>query len=340
MSVKYKDYYKLLGVKRDASQKEIRKAYRELARKYHPDMNPNDKRAEEMFKDIQEANTVLSDPEKRKMYDQLGSNWRAGADFRPPPGWEGQRVEFGDLGDMGDLFGGSGGFSDFFQSIFGGFGMGESSQSRSARGRSSRGADLEATIDLDIEDIHRGSNRTVTLHSVQVCPECRGSGAKGGKRCPRCRGAGQLRQPKRMKVRIAPGVRDGSVLRLKGKGEKLSARGPAGDLYLKIKVKKHPLFTIVGKDSVQIEVQVSPWEAALGAKIKVPTLDGSVEVSIPPGTQSGSRLRLRGQGLQERQSGRGDQYVKVMIAIPLSLSREEEELLKKLAEVSSFKPRA
>jgi DnaJ-class molecular chaperone len=142
-----------------------------------------------------------------------------------------------------------------------------------------------------------------------------------------------------MKVKISPGARDGTVLRLKGKGEKLSPNGPAGDLYLKIKIKTHPLFTVIGKDSVQIEVQVSPWEAALGARINVPTLDGSVEMSVPPGTQSGSRLRLRGQGLRKRQSGRGDQYVKVMIVIPSSLNRQEEELLKKLAEVSAFKPR-
>ena len=341
MSVKYKDYYKVLGVKRDASQKEIRKAYRELARKYHPDMNPDNKLAEETFKDIQEANAVLSDPEKRQMYDQLGSGWRAGADFSPPPGWEGQRVEFHDLGDLGDLFGGrgGGGFSDFFQSIFGGFGMGEAGQPRAGRASSTRGSDMEATIELDVEDIHGGTHRTVTLHSVQVCPECRGSGVRGGQRCPRCGGGGQLEQPKRMKVKISPGARDGTVLRLKGKGERLSPNGPAGDLYLRIKVKPHPLFTIVGEDSVQIDVQVSPWEAALGARIKVPTLEGSVEMSVPPGTQSGSRLRLRGQGLHKRSSGRGDQYVRVKIVIPSSLSREEEELMKRLAQVSSFKPR-
>jgi len=341
MSVQYKDYYKLLGVKRDASQKEIRKAYRELARKYHPDVNPDNDRAEEMFKDIQEANAVLSDPEKRQMYDRLGSNWRAGADFSPPPGWQGQRTNVHDLGDLGDLFGDSGGrgFSDFFQSVFGGFGMGETGQTRRGRRPSPRGSDTEATIELDLEDVHKGTQRTVTLYSVQVCPECRGSGVKGRAQCARCRGGGQLRTPKRMKVNISPGVRDGSVLRLKGKGERYSANGPAGDLYLKIKVKPHPLFKIVGQHSVQIEVLVSPWEAALGAKIKVPTLEGSVEMSIPPGTQSGSRLRLREQGLHKRNSGRGDQYVKVAIVIPSSLSREEEELMKKLAQVSSFKPR-
>lgn len=340
MSVKYKDYYQVLGVKRDASQKEIRKAYRELARKYHPDMNAGDKRAEEMFKDIQEANAVLSSPEKRKMYDRLGSNWRAGADFTPPPGWEGQRVEFHDLGDLGDLFGGGGGaFSDFFQSIFGGFGMREGGQPRAGRTSSSKGSDIEATIELDLEDIHRGTHRTVTLHSIQICPTCRGGGVKGRQPCPHCRGEGKIRQPKRMKVNISPGAREGSVLRLKGKGEKLTPNGPPGDLFLRIKVRPHHLFTIVGTDSVQIDVQVSPWEAALGAKIKVPTLEGSVEMAVPPGTQNGSRLRLRGQGLYQRHSGRGDQYVRVKIVIPSSLSREEEELMKKLAQVSAFKPR-
>jgi DnaJ-class molecular chaperone len=338
MSVKYQDYYKVLGVKRDASQKEIRKAYRELARKYHPDVNPNDKRAEERFKDIQEANAVLSDPEKRKMYDRLGSNWQAGADFTPPPGWEGHRVEFRDLGDLFEGPGG-GGFSDFFQSIFGGFGMGESSRYRPGRRPASVGADLEATIELDLEDIHSGAHRTVTVHSAQVCPLCRGSGVKGRNRCPSCRGVGQLRQPRRMKVQISPGAREGSVLRLKGKGEKVTQNGPAGDLYLRIRLRPHPLFTVIGEDNVQIEIGVSPWEAALGAKIKVPTLEGSVEMSVPPGTQTGAKLRLRGQGLRKRTSGRGDQYVRIKIVIPSSLSREEEALMKKLAEVSSFKPR-
>jgi len=340
MSVKYKDYYKVLGVKRDASQQEIRKAYRELARKYHPDVNPGDKEAEERFKDIQEANTVLSDPEKRKMYDRLGSDWKAGADFTPPPGWEGQRVEFRDLSDLEDLFGGgAGGFSDFFQSIFGGFGMREGGQFRASRRSAPKGSDLEATIELDLEDIHRGTHRTVTLHSLQICPECRGKGVKGRQPCPVCRGEGRVREPKRMKVKISPGAREGSVLRLKGKGERTAPNAPAGDLYLRIKVKPHPLFTVVGEDNVQIEVPVSPWEASLGVKLKVPTLDGSVEMSVPPGTQSGARLRLRGQGLHKRGSGRGDQLVRIKIVIPSSLSREEEELMKKLAEVSTFTPR-
>lgn len=339
MSVKYKDYYKLLGVGRKVSQQEIRKAYRELARKYHPDVNPNDKLSEERFKDIQEAYAVLSDPEKRKMYDRLGSNWRAGADFSPPPGWEGQRVEFRDLGD---LFGGraGGGFSDFFQSIFGGFGMGEPGHTRSRQSPSRGGTDLEATIELALEDIHNGAHRTVTLHSVQTCPECRGSGIRGRQECLPCQGSGQLHQPKRMKVKIAPGMREGSILRLRGKGEKLTQKGPAGDLYLRIKVKSHPLFTTVGDDDIQLDIQVSPWEASLGARIKVPTLEGSVEMSVPPGTQNGAKLRLRGQGLQKRTSGRGDQYVKIKIVIPSNLNREEEELMRKLAEISSFKPRA
>jgi DnaJ-class molecular chaperone len=142
-----------------------------------------------------------------------------------------------------------------------------------------------------------------------------------------------------MQIRISPGVREGSVLRLRGKGQKTSEKGPAGDLYLKIKVKRHPLFTLVGEDDVQTEIPVSPWEAALGARIKVPTLDGSVEMSVPPGTQSGARLRLRGQGLRRRTSGRGDQFVKIKIVIPAGMSREEEKLMKKLSEVSSFKPR-
>jgi curved DNA-binding protein len=339
MAVKYKDYYQTLGVKRKASRDEIRKAYRELAKKYHPDVNPGDKVAEERFKDVQEAYAVLSDSEKRRTYDQLGTDWRAGSDFTPPPGWGGRRVEFRDWGDLSDVFGGGGGFSDFFQSIFGGFGMDEAGSTQSRRRSAARGNDMEASIQLDLEDVHSGVQRVLTLHSVQTCPDCGGRGIKRRKQCPTCGGSGQLRKPKRMTVKIAPGARQDSVLRLKGKGGKRTASGPAGDLYLRINIKPHRLFTVAGKDDLQMEVAVSPWEAALGAEIRVPTLEGSVTMSVPPGTQNGSRLRLRGQGLRRRDGTRGDQYAKLKIVVPTSLSSKEKQLLQELVRTSSFKPR-
>ncbi len=335
MSVKYKDYYEILGVPRSAVQKEIRKAYRELARKYHPDVNPGNQSAEEKFKEIQEAYAVLSDPAKRKQYDQLGSGWEAGADFSPPPGWRSTRVDFGDRGDMEDIFGESGRFSDFFQSVFGGFGF------EPGRGRptASRGTDVEAEIELSIEDVHRGASPTVSLQTTGPCPECGGRGTRRMSACSSCRGTGQVVSRRRMTVNIPAGARQNSVVRLSGKGDRRTPNGPPGDLYLRIRVKPHPSFEQVGTDDVQVEVPVTPWEAALGAQVTVPTLEGSVEMTIPPGTQSGSRLRLRGQGLGKRGGGRGDQYVKVRIALPSRLDPEEERLFRELARASRFNPR-
>ena len=338
MAVKYRDYYQTLGVKRDSSQKEIRKTYRSLARKYHPDVNPGDKAAEEKFKDIQEAYAVLSDPEKRKKYDQLGASWQQGADFTPPSGWSGTRVEFGDMRDISDIFGGVGDFSDFFESIFGGARGPQGRRQR--RGFAAKGSDIEAEIELTLEEVHRGTQPTLTLQVEKACPVCRGTGLSGRAPCARCHGRGRLVEPKTMTVKIAPGARENSIVRLAGKGAAGTGGAPSGDLFLRIRVKPDPRFEMVGTDDIQVEVPVSPWEAALGTKVPVPSLEGSVEVTIPPGTQGGSRLRLRGQGLRKRDGTRGDQYVKVRIMLPTSLSREEERLLKELAQVSKFDPRA
>ena len=343
-SVKYKDYYQTLGVQRSSSQDEIRKAYRKLARKYHPDRNPGDKSAEEHFKDIQEAYAVLSDPEKRQQYDRLGSGWQQGADFTPPPGWSGTRVEFGNAADFQDIFGDFGGFSDFFQSLFGGRGRAASSQSAQSgsrvwRSQPARGADVESEIELSLEELHKGTRPTVVLRTTEVCPDCQGKGVRRMSRCSRCQGTGELTTRKRLTVRIPPGMRDGSVLRLSGKGGRQRPDGPAGDLYLRIRMKPHPLFEVVGQDDLQIEVPITPWEGALGAKVPVTTLDGSVEVTIPPGTEGGARLRLRGQGMNRRDGSRGDLYVRVRIAVPAQLSPEEEELFRQLSVKSTFNPR-
>lgn len=341
MSIHYKDYYAVLGVPRTASQEEIRKAYRKLARKYHPDMNQGDKQAEEKFKEIQEANAVLSNPDRRRQYDQLGTEWAAGSEFRPPPGWATGRAPQGDFSDLGDLFGGRGGFSDFFETLFGGLGGGRSERRRpGSASRGSKGSDIEAELELSLEDVHRGTRPTITLQVQRPCPQCGGRGVVNRAVCPACRGSGHHVEPRRITVNIAPGARDGSVVRLAGKGERRAPNGPVGDLYLRIKVRKHHRFEVIGKDDIQADLPISPWEAALGAKVECPTIDGSVEITIPPRTQSGTRLRLRGQGLKKRTDGRGDLYVRIQVVLPSTLTKEEEELFKKLESVSRFNPRS
>jgi DnaJ-class molecular chaperone len=336
MPVQFRDYYDVLGVSKTAAENDIKSAYRKLARKYHPDVNPGDKSAEEKFKELNEAYEVLSDPDKRKKYDTLGPNWKAGQDFRPPPGWEGANVEYG---DMGDMFGGrsAGGFSDFFESLFG---SGHRTGRRGGAGFAMRGQDIEAEIPLTLEEAHRGVKRTITLQVSEACPDCRGTGSKDGKTvCPTCRGAGAIRRPKSIEVTIPPGVRDGSVIRLAGQGEPGASGAAAGDLFLHVRLQPHRLFSIVGDNDVQIELPVAPWEAALGAKITVPTIEGAGEMKIPPSAQTGQRLRLRGQGLNRRGGGRGDEYVKIKIVNPPRLTPNEKELFEKLAAESRFNAR-
>ena len=335
MAVKFRDYYEVLGVSKTATEDEIKKTYRKLARKFHPDVNPGDKSAEERFKGINEAYEVLSDPEKRKRYDQLGQNWKAGEDFTPPPGWENVRVEFGDFGDaFGGGRGGPSAFSDFFETLFGG-----RHGARAGPGFAMRGQDVEAEISLTLEEAHRGASRALTLQATETCPDCRGSGSKDKKVCPTCRGAGVIGRPKSLDVTIPAGVRDGSVIRLSGQGEPGTNGAAAGDLFLRVRIEPHRLFSIVGRDDVQVELPVAPWEAALGATVTVPTLDGPVEMKIPPGTQGGQRLRLRGQGLNRRGGGRGDEFVKLNIVIPSKLTAKEKELFEKLAAESRFRAR-
>ncbi|MCI0389480.1 MAG: DnaJ domain-containing protein [Acidobacteria bacterium] len=339
MAVKFRDYYEVLGVARTASADEIKKAYRKLARKHHPDVNPGDKTAEEKFKELNEAYEVLSDPEKRKRYDQLGANWKAGADFTPPPDWaRAGASQPGGGFDYSEIFGGgraSSGFSDFFESFFGGGGRG----ARAGAGFAMRGSDVEAEISLALEEAHRGVTRTITFDAAERCPDCGGSGTKDKQTCPTCRGRGSIRRPKSLEVNIPAGVRDGSVIRLAGQGEPGTGNAQAGDLFLRVRIKPHPLFSLVGEDDIQVELPVAPWEAALGAKVSVLTLDGPVEMTIPAGAQGGQRLRLRGQGLNRRGDGRGDEYVKLKIVIPPKLSAKEKELFEKLAAESRFDAR-
>lgn len=336
MAVKFRDYYELLGVKREASADQIRQAFRKLARKYHPDVNPGDRSAEEKFKEINEAYEVLSDTEKRKKYDELGPNWKSGADFTPPPDWG--RADFR---DFGDVFGGASGFSDFFESLFGGAKSGRATGQRRASKRPSafRGQDSEAEMTISLEDAHRGGIHRITLKGVRSCSECDGSGVSAGRICPTCRGSGQVLSPKTIDINVPPGARDGSVIKLARQGQPGSNGGEPGDLFIKIGIEPHRLFSVSGDDTV-VEVPISPWEAVLGAKIQVQTIDGKAEVKVPPGSQGGQRLRLKGQGLNKRGGGRGDHYVKLKIVVPPHASEREKQLYAELATVAKFNPRA
>jgi DnaJ-class molecular chaperone len=339
MAVTFHDYYQTLGVARDASEDEIKKAYRKLARQYHPDVNPRNKSAEERFKEISEAYEALSDPEKRERYNQLGADWKAGADFTPPPdwraGWENVQV---DNGASGAVFGsgdarGAGGFSDFFKTLFG--------AARRARAGSEvmRGQDIEAEIELDLEDAHHGARRAIAVQSLFPCPTCRGTGVRKNKLCPACGGAGVVARPKTLEVNIPAGVREGSVIRLAGQGEPGLGDAPAGDLLLRVRLGVHPVFKIVGNGDVYIDLPVAPWETALGARVNLPTLDGPVEMAIPAGAQGGQRFRLRGQGINRGNGARGDQYVRLKIVTPPNLTERERVLFKWLASESRFDPR-
>ncbi len=340
MAAKAKDYYEVLGVSRSASENEIKTAYRKLARKFHPDLNPGDKAAEDRFKELQEAYDVLADAENRKLYDQYGENWRAvkqGGGV-PPPGWEGYQtrqgpqaggVNFSDF-DFGS-FGGEGGF-EIFGEMFGRAGRGR------AR-RSNRGQDVEAELELSLEEAHRGVRRTLQMQVADNCPTCKGTGVlEGNKTCPTCGGSGRILKPKTIEVNIPAGVRDGSTVRLAGQGGAGMDGAQPGDLYLHIRLRPHHLFTVQG-DDIEIERPIAPWEAALGARIDVPTIDGQVEMTVHPGAQSGQRLRLRGQGLNKRKGGRGDEYVRLKIVVPKQISAEERRLYEELRDVSRFEPR-
>lgn len=320
MSVKFKDYYDTLGVTRSASQDDIQKAFRKLARKLHPDVN-KEPDAEDRFKEINEAYEVLKDPEKRKKYDALGANWKAGQDFTPPPGWsapgwENVDVQFGDLGDLG-------GFSEFFSSLFGGLGDTRQGGFRSARSapRQRRGQDQETEIEITLEEAARGGNKTIQIDR----PVARPNGTVASERSS-------------FNVKIPPGVTQGSKIRLAGQGGKGSGGGPEGDLYIGIRLRPDPRFK-VEEHNLRTTVPVTPWEAALGADVIVPTLDGPVSMKLPAGTQSGQTLRLRGKGLPKRQGENGDLFASIQVATPKTLSPRERELFESLSKESSFKPR-
>ena len=309
--MQFKDYYELLGVPRTAEQDAIKKAYRRLARKYHPDVS-KEPDAEARFKEVNEAYEVLSDPEKRAAYDRLGANWKAGQDFRPPPGWE-QAGGFGGThgahGFSGADFGASG-FSDFFETLFGGgFRQAAGGTGRaSGAGFRARGQDLEAELSLDLETAFHGGRQTLTL--------------SGGRT---------------LSVNIPAGVGDGQRIRLGGQGGQGMGGGPVGDLYLMVRIRPHPLYRVDGRDIV-LELPLAPWEAALGATVTVPTLAGKVDLKIPAGSRSGRKMRLKGRGLPGRQPG--DQYVVLRIETPPAQTEEQRAFYERMSRELPFDPRA
>lgn len=347
MPVQYKDYYESLGVARNASEADIKKAFRKLARQYHPDVAKNKKQAEEKFKEINEAYEVLGDPAKRKKYDELGANWSSGADFRPPPGWESFTggLPSGGRGPGGREhefhFGGTG-FSDFFEQIFGaagrrsgGFGGGfaEAEDVGAERGR-----DIEGDIMVTLEEVVKGSVRSVSVRRGVPCEHCNGTGQRAGHVCNVCGGSGQVPRSDTYQVKIPAGISEGQRLRVPSRGEAGTGGASAGDLFLRVRLARHPDFQVEDHNLVY-EADLAPWEAVLGAEIGVPTLNGQVNIRIPPGTQAGQKLRVRGRGLPQRGGGAGDLIVETRVAVPAKVSEEERKLWEELKGRSGFNPR-
>ncbi|MCA8934775.1 MAG: DnaJ domain-containing protein [Planctomycetes bacterium] len=329
--MKFQDYYEILGVKRDASIDEIKKVYRKLAMKWHPDRHTGDDRAaaEEKFKRINEAKEVLTDPEKRAKYDKFGQNWEHGQDFTPPQGGGWQTMNPGEFESM--FGGGGGGFSDFFATMFGADMRGGFQGARTRRQYQARGADVNAELWLTISDAIEGGKREFGLNTAQSCPSCSGTGEMGNHVCPTCAGMGRVRGHKTVEVKIPKDVRDNMTLRLRGLGEPGVGGGQTGDLYLTLRLRGDANYRREGSD-IFADVPVAPWEAVEGAKIDVRTLDGTVTLNVQPGTKSGQHLRLKGLGLTRETGGRGDMYAVVRLAMPEEPSEQQTELIKQLKE--------
>jgi molecular chaperone DnaJ len=319
-----KDYYKILGVSRNASEKEIKQAYRRLARKHHPDINPGDKAAEAKFKEINAAYEVLSNPEKRKKYDQFGEQWEYADQFAKSGGQERVRWDFGRGGtsfEYGDL----GGFGDIFSSLFGDSGMG----ARTQRGPR-RGQDIESPVQVTLEEAYHGSTRLMQLQTQEPCTVCGGTGRVGNRACTVCGGAGVKLNPRRLEVRIPAGVKDGSRIRIAGEGGPGFAGGTKGDLYLVAKVLPHKLFERKG-DDLYTEVSVPLTTAILGGEARLPTLKGNISLKIPPETQNGKVFRLAGKGMPQLGNNKyGNMFAKVKVTLPTNLTEEEKKLFEKL----------
>ncbi|MEW6365962.1 MAG: molecular chaperone DnaJ [Acidobacteriota bacterium] len=364
-----KDYYKILGVGRDASTAEIKKAYKKLARKFHPDLNPGDKAAEGRFKEVSEAHDVLTDPQKREKYDRFGTIsdfGGAGPGTTHTYGFEG--FDWSDSSQFGSTS-----FKDIFSDLFRGAFGGQQDEEQQAPA----GDDIQYTMNLGFEDAMRGLTTRIQVARLQHCPRCRGAGRDTGaeRTCPSCNGTGRVMMQKghmrfasactrcqgkgkergspcsechgdgrqevteALRVRIPPGVETGSKVRIAGKGNAGRGGGPTGDLYIITNVSSHPFFTREG-DNIYCTIPVTVTEAALGTKIDVPTLDGTAVMKIPPGTQSGQKFRLREKGAQSlRTNLRGDQFVEVRIVMPQIKDERSKEILRELARLNPWNPR-
>jgi len=308
--MQYKDYYKIMGLSRTATQDEVKRAYRKLARKYHPDVS-KEKDAEAKFKELGEAYEVLQDPEKRAAYDRLGSNWKAGEDFRPPPNWD-EGFEF-----KGGGFTGGGDFSDFFGQLFGRAGFRPSRQDQ--REFHMRGQDSHAKVYIDLEDSIRGATRNISLSTPEMDAQ----------------GYVQVKH-RSLNIKIPKGIKPGQHIRLAGQGTPGSGGGKAGDLLLEIAFNNHPLYRVSETD-IYLDLPVTPWEAKLGAKIKVPTPEGIVDLKIPPHSQQGTKLRLKGRGLPAKIPG--DFFVILQIVLPPANTEEAIALYRKMQHELDFNPR-
>jgi molecular chaperone DnaJ len=363
--MEYKDYYKILGVDKNASTKDIKKSYRQLARQFHPDVNPGDKAAEGKFREINEAYEVLKDSDKRKKYDEFGQYWEQAERVGAAGGGRGGQRVYGNVNpeDLASIFGGGfggggGDFSDFFNSLFGGTsrrGGGKSrtySQNPGFEGfdfnfgggtpqpQSQRGQDAEFPIKLTVEEAASGTVKQLAINKETICQYCGGTGISGNQYCQGCHGQGKSFKPRKLDVTVPPGVRNGSKIRMKGEGSPGFNGGQAGDLFLVVELEKHPFYEL--KDGkLYCEVPVTPSEAALGAEIDVPTLRGRLSMKIPPLTQSGKIFRLKEQGFPviNKPDERGDQLVKVRIVIPETLNDAEKKLFEQLKELSHEDPR-
>jgi curved DNA-binding protein len=311
----FKDYYDVLGIKRDATQDEIKRAYRKMARKFHPDVS-KEKDAEERFKEVNEAYEVLKDPEKRVAYDQLGANWQAGQDFQPPPDWD-QGFEFHGGGYTDSS---SADFSEFFENMFGRGGFSRGFEGAHQQGYSAQGNDTHAKIVIDLEDAYHGASRILTLKHTELDAD----------------GRPYLKE-RTLNVKIPKGIQQGQSIRLQGQGEPGRGKGKAGNLYLEVSFSPHSTYKVEGKD-VYIDLPIAPWEAALGATINVPTPGGEVSMKVPKGSGSGKKLRLKGRGIPAKTAG--DLYVVLQIEAPPANTEQARKAYEELKRACDFNPRS
>ena len=327
-----KNYYDLLGIKKNATEKEVKQAYRKLARKYHPDVNPGDKSSEAKFKEINEAYEVLSDKENRKKYDKYGDNWQHAEQFEQAAKQQGQYWDFAPGGGGSSSFSFSGGDAGDLEGIFEGlFGGGRGGSFR-RQARPRRGQDLESAVEVTLEEAYNGTTRTISLQSGEPCATCKGTGYIQNVPCSVCRGSGVAASIKRLEVKIPAGVQNGSRVRIAGKGQPGSSGGPNGDLFLKVSVRPHTQFERHG-DNLHVNVSVPLKDALLGGEVQVPTPKGKLALKIPAETQNGKVFRLTGQGMPHLgKATRGDLLAKVNVVLPTKLTEKEKEFFRHLGE--------